>query len=136
MSTYTQALEFTTVRCGACDVVFGMLTLFYNARRDDHRTWYCPNGHARCFGGDSEEEKLRKQLKNTQEALSRESIRNNELREDVRSMKFKLQSSKMHAGKLRKRISGGVCPCCTRTFQNLGRHMASQHPTYAAPSHD
>jgi hypothetical protein len=23
-----------------------------------------------------------------------------------------------------------VCPCCRRTFQNLMRHMQTQHPTF------
>lgn len=32
--------------------------------------------------------------------------------------------------KTRKRIANGVCPCCHRTFQNLARHMAGQHPAY------
>lgn len=33
--------------------------------------------------------------------------------------------------KTRKRVAGGVCPCCNRSFVNLGRHMAGQHPDYA-----
>lgn len=24
-----------------------------------------------------------------------------------------------------------VCPCCNRTFQNVARHIAGQHPDYA-----
>lgn len=26
----------------------------------------------------------------------------------------------------------GVCPCCSRSFENLQRHIASQHPTFGA----
>lgn len=32
----------------------------------------------------------------------------------------------------KKRIAAGVCPCRHRTFQQLARHMAGQHPEYAA----
>jgi hypothetical protein len=34
--------------------------------------------------------------------------------------------------KIKNRVGHGVCPCCTRSFQNLARHMASEHPTFAA----
>jgi hypothetical protein len=30
----------------------------------------------------------------------------------------------------KERVSAGVCPCCTRTFQNLAQHMANQHPDF------
>ncbi len=30
----------------------------------------------------------------------------------------------------RLRIHNGVCPCCSRTFTALGRHMAAKHPEY------
>lgn len=28
----------------------------------------------------------------------------------------------------KRRALAGVCPCCTRTFQNVQRHMKSKHP--------
>ncbi len=34
----------------------------------------------------------------------------------------------------RERIVSGVCPCCNRTFQNLARHIAGQHPDFAEPA--
>lgn len=34
----------------------------------------------------------------------------------------------------KKRIAAGVCPCCHRTFQQLARHMAGQHPDYVEES--
>ncbi len=30
----------------------------------------------------------------------------------------------------RKRVGSGVCPCCSRTFQQLARHMKAKHPAY------
>lgn len=35
-------------------------------------------------------------------------------------------------GRLRKRASAGVCPCCNRTFSQLARHMQTKHPTFIA----
>lgn len=47
-------------RCGACDVVFGMTTTLYNARKEDQKSFWCPNGHERHFVGPTEADKLRK----------------------------------------------------------------------------
>jgi len=30
-------------------------------------------------------------------------------------------------GKLHKRVQGGVCPYCKRTFRQVQRHMTSKH---------
>ena len=27
-------------------------------------------------------------------------------------------------------VSGGACPCCNRSFENLARHMATKHKDY------
>ncbi|WP_159103999.1 hypothetical protein [Rhodopseudomonas sp. B29] len=34
--------------------------------------------------------------------------------------------------KIKNRVGHGVCPCCNRTFANLARHMAGEHPGYTA----
>jgi hypothetical protein len=36
------------------------------------------------------------------------------------------------ATRIRNRIAAGVCPCCTRTFKNVARHIKDKHPTYVA----
>jgi len=34
--------------------------------------------------------------------------------------------------RVKRRINGGVCTCCNRTFTNLARHMKTKHPVVAA----
>lgn len=34
--------------------------------------------------------------------------------------------------RLKNRAAAGVCPCCTRSFENLRRHMTTKHPTFKA----
>ena len=34
------------------------------------------------------------------------------------------------ATRMKNRIKVGVCPCCNRTFQDLAKHMASQHKDF------
>lgn len=36
--------------------------------------------------------------------------------------------------RLKRRAANGVCPCCTRTFADLKRHMANQHPDFTLES--
>lgn len=31
---------------------------------------------------------------------------------------------------VKRRVAAGVCPCCTRTFQNLAAHMQNKHPGF------
>jgi hypothetical protein len=32
--------------------------------------------------------------------------------------------------KIERKVSGGVCPCCNRTFVALARHMKTKHPEF------
>lgn len=59
---------------------------------------------------------------------------------DIRTEQRRLESERRaHAAtkgqltKTKKRIANGVCPCCNRSFANLERHMAGQHPDYPQP---
>jgi hypothetical protein len=93
--------------------------------------FYCYYGHRQWFTGKSKEQKLKDQLererRRTQEARDRadnERLRAETLRRSRNAYKGKLKATK-------NRIKNGVCPCCKRTFKNLARHMAGQHPGYA-----
>lgn len=130
MQTYDYTATLVIIRCGKCELQFGMPQAFYNARRADHATWYCPAGHPRVFTGKSEEEKQRDRA----EALERR-LANRE--EDLRSERaahklteHRRRAAKGQLTKTKKRVANGVCPCCNRTFADLGRHMSGQHPDY------
>lgn len=43
--------------CGECGVEFCMPAGLHAARKSDHKTFYCPNGHPRYFPGKTEQEK-------------------------------------------------------------------------------
>lgn len=58
------------------------------------------------------------------------SRRNEELREEAKRERNRANGYKGHATRITKRAKAGVCPCCNRSFENLRRHMASQHPTF------
>ena len=94
----------------------------------NHKTFYCINGHAQHFVGETEEARLKKKLEQVER--ERDAARARELmaKNNERSARHSAAISK---GKLRaqlERIKNGVCPCCKRSFANVRRHMATKHP--------
>lgn len=132
MSTANQEVVviLQQLTCGTCGVVYGLSSKFRSERRNDHQTFYCPNGHTQWYPGETEAEKLKKQLDNAQKRL--EWAEQGRKVADERAATAK-RSAAAYKGKLthvRKRIACGVCPCCRRIFENLHRHMTTQHPDY------
>lgn len=120
----TVLLTFTVVDCFKCGTPFGITEQFERDRRHDHGSFYCPNGHSQAYLGKSEAEKLR-------DRLAASEARAKSWMDQADAAERSLRAQKGEATKLRKRLAAGVCPCCKRSFQNLHRHMAGQHPDYA-----
>jgi hypothetical protein len=120
----TETLNYTGTlvvhSCPTCGVMHAYPErMDLNARRQKGFNIYCPSGHSWIYS------------KTIEEDLE-------EARGEVRYFKSRLQgeqrqhsATKGQLTKTKARIAGGVCPCCHRSFQNLGRHMKGQHPDYA-----
>jgi len=107
-----------TEECYKCGVTFAFpVEIYERCHRDHERSFYCPNGHGQVYTGKTSEQKLK-------ERLEQEARRNQEL--ENRAGRISKNYMRM-----RKRVANGVCPCCNRTFQNLFRHMKSEHPDFA-----
>lgn len=119
--TYTQTL--TLIHCAACGVPFGITGDFEQRRRADHKKFYCPTGHSNVFNGKTDTEKQRERAERLERQLANRD-------EDLRAAKVAHAVTKGKLTKTRNRIARGVCPCCNRSFANLARHMAGQHPDY------
>ena len=50
--------DVLTCRYAKCGAVYGLTSGFAQARREDHGTFYCPNGHRHSFPARSREEVL------------------------------------------------------------------------------
>lgn len=112
------------VNCYNCGITFSVPQDFQLSRRDDHKNFYCPNGHEQAYLGKSEAEKLREQLAMRDRQLAAESER--------AATNFRLrEKAEAEARKLKKRISGGACPCCKRSFVALAKHIKTKHPEFA-----
>ena len=105
-----------------CHVTWGMTRAHYESLRDSHAWFYCPNGHAQKYTGKSAEQKLK-------DAEAREVHLKDQLAAATRNE----EAARSELLRVRSRIAAGICPCCRRTFQNVARHMETQHPDFTVP---
>jgi len=96
--------------CPECGIEFGISHCFEKRRREDGRTFYCPNGH-RMSWGDSETSKLRNQLAQTSRKLEY-------LEADHAKAQEKIVS-----------LERSECPACKQVIKNcnMARHIRAQH---------
>lgn len=121
---------FTIMTCSQCGMQFAVAEQWRKERIEDHRTWYCPNGHQRHYPGESSSEKAQR-LQREGELKAQAQI--NEERHLRLVAERELDKAVKAKRKIEKRIAKGVCPCCNRTFEDLARHMGSKHKDYALP---
>lgn len=83
------------------------------------RPVYCPAGHSWVI--------KRTALQKARDEAAWLSSRLDQEIAERKQTAASLRAQKAATTKLRKRIEAGVCPHCTRTFQNLQRHIESKH---------
>jgi hypothetical protein len=124
--------------CGQCGSEQAMTKEANVVLRQSSATFYCVHGHARHYPqGKTMEERLRDQLE--AERRERQRAEQNvamwaddarQAREEAEHQRRRANGYKGHATRITKRAKAGVCPCCNRTFTQLARHMATQHPEF------
>lgn len=123
MSTFVENIQFVTETCCSCGMPFAMTADFQQRRRRDRETFHCPAGHPQHYTGKTEEQKVREELERTRSNLEAEKSRALALA-DQRD-----QIARAHK-RMRDRVKNGVCPCCKRTFENMLKHMRTEHPEF------
>jgi hypothetical protein len=121
--TYSGTLTVTTCWCGIKLAVPD--NLYRWARQSESNALYCPRGHTFVYGDSEEDRRKRVERQLAHERERRQAER--ELREHT---EHRLRAQKGATTKARKRHAAGVCPVCSRSFQQVRRHMATQHPDY------
>lgn len=125
--------NFEDQDCVECFVKFGVPVGFTARRREDKRTFFCPNGHPMSYT-QSEADKLRQErdrLKQNTGYLEDQVRRQREMRE---AAERRASAARGQVTRLKNRAAAGVCPCCNRTFVQLARHMATKHKGFALES--
>jgi len=122
-------MSFNPCTCAACGIVFGISPSYEAILRRSGKDFYCPNGHSLSFG-ESEADKLRRERDRLKQQASRLLDAASEQREIANLERRRAAAARGQVTKLKKRAAAGVCPCCNRTFSDLARHMAGQHPEF------
>jgi hypothetical protein len=126
-------VSFTDLNCCKCGIGFAITTDAYHRLRKSHAFFYCPLcGQNQHFTGLSDEEKLRKELEAEKARKLDILAEANRLRECNGALNRSLTAQRSATKRIKNRVSHGVCPCCTRSFENLRRHMDTKHPDYMA----
>lgn len=115
--------ELHVIHCCNCGVVFAFPESLNTRLVETHRVFFCPNGHEQLYKGETEAEKLKKELE--KERQRRTMAENTATAEAQRASNLEATLTRE-----RKRVGNGVCPCCNRSFSNLRRHMATKHPEH------
>jgi hypothetical protein len=123
MSTINRTLTIQSTTCGECGILFGLEKAFMANRQDDGQRFYCPNGHGISWSAANEAAKTERELRN---AEMRELALQDQLGAAIREGELTRQALLRD----RQRFMNGVCVCCNRSFENVRRHMANQHPDY------
>lgn len=113
------ALE--TLTCANCYIVFGLPPQFLQHRRRDHRSFYCPVGHTNYFLGESDLEKLQREL-----ASANGNVKY--YREKVGKLEKSRSALRGVATHLRNKALVGECAFCGRHFNDLALHIQEAHP--------
>jgi hypothetical protein len=137
MSTITVSTSLTSMTCPECAGVFAIAQNYIDeARRlgSFKQCWTCPYCKTQRGYGESAQEKEIARLKAevAQQVAWKEQARAREsdaLKEAEHFRKSR-DGMKGQLVKVQRRVKHGVCPCCQRTFQNLQKHMSTEHPTY------
>jgi hypothetical protein len=125
MATDTLTTQMIYETCCNCFVVFGMTQELYRQRKQDGRSFYCPNGHGQYYSK-STESTLKEKLKAAEENA----------RWWKGEAEFKSRQVSNRQGqitKIKNSIKQGFCPLCNdKHFPDLETHMCEKHPNYSS----
>lgn len=80
-------VQMEVVCCANCGVVFAMTKHMVNARREDHKTFFCPKGHQNYFSWKSDVEVLQDKLKQRDQELAEKQKLLDASRNDMNAMR-------------------------------------------------
>lgn len=125
-------VTLTSVNCGECGGTYAINERYRSEKQAKGGGWNCP--YCKCtwgfFGDNNENTRLKKELeleRKRKEWAQQEAAREREAKEAALRREIGQRAAKT---RLRNRVKNGVCPCCTRSFQNLREHMANKHPDF------
>lgn len=126
-------VTLTTINCGECGGTYAINERYREQCLQKGSGWHCP--YCRVSWGyfnNSENTRLKRELDEAKAALERKERSRQSLAADLKMAGYRERAQKAAKTRLKNRIAAGVCPCCTRSFQNLSAHMKNQHPEFSS----
>jgi hypothetical protein len=120
-------ITYTKQTCCVCGVHFAFDSDVVAKLKRTGDGFYCPNGHNLIFIGETETDKLKRELSSALNDRAYFRDRLDETAAELTTKKRLYTRTKNELTKVKTRIAAGVCPDCNRTFQNVARHMATKH---------
>lgn len=121
------------VECPVCSIDYGLGTNFLAQRREDHKRWYCPNGHSLLFPKDNTEERAIRERDAARQLAAHQNDRRRAAEARERATEYRRRAAKGQLTKIRNRLAAGLCPCCGKNFPELEAHIAEHHPKFLLP---
>lgn len=126
-----QTDSYTRTVCCQCSCVFFVPSDLDETLRRTGSSFYCPRGHLLVYNqGKSEIQRVREQLDATQRRCTWLDASRNEANAARNYAERKNRAVRGVVTKLKQRIASGACPCCSRRFEDLAKHMLKMHPSY------
>lgn len=111
-------------QCGTCAVWHTIPKIVHDCYEREGGFWHCPNGHQRGFRKGTDEIE-RENTRRERDRLKQDAAR---MADEIAAQTKRAEEAEKKIAQTRRRAAAGVCPCCTRTFLNVQRHMKTKHP--------
>lgn len=123
MTSTFVSVELVHVTTSCCHITIGLPKRLYDDCRNKKACFHCPKCGGKQVFKTSELDQLKQDVQRLTIKLDEAKILQNQAERQR-------DASKKSHRKIRDRVKNGVCPCCNRSFQNLLRHMRTEHPDF------
>lgn len=124
-------VELTEINCGQCGGTYAINERKRAKCNEDGTGWHCPYCQTDWgYFKNGENARLKRELEEERAKVAQERKRKEWAEQEAKNADARRAAAVGQVTKLKKRIAGGACPCCKRSFQNLHRHMTTKHPDF------
>lgn len=119
----TKTIQLTVHECQKCGVPFAFSDELYEGLRKSGGFYHCPNGHGWGWGEGTTAAKLKQETERADRLVAHLDREKAARQQAENAVLDKVKEIK----RMQRRAKAGVCQECKRTFQNVSRHMETQH---------